>query len=882
MTPMLRQYFQIKEQHPDTILFFRMGDFYEMFFDDAKTAAPILEVVLTSRDKKKDDAIPLCGVPYHARDIYAAKLLRAGYKIAICEQVEDPALSKGLVRRAVTHILTPGTALELEADNAEQGNTIAALFFDAQQAAVASLDLSQSNLAIRSFPISSVEDFRAEIYKLGPREILFSASQRQQIDELLVYLPDLPEPLRNSIDDDAGHLIESEMRIKSHFAVQDLSGFGLIGYPAAIRTGAMVLDYLQNIRQNELQHIRTLSFNPRAEHLIMDAASLRNLDILVNSRSGSTRGSLLDAVDMTVTAMGRRLLRHWLSYPLTAPDIIDSRLDAVETLTNDLISRSELRKLLKGLHDTAKIAAKISLDIVLPAHLIQLKRTLHTLPKIQECLRTLSSPRLQWLRDNLALLSASAELIDQALDENGSLQLGSGSLFRPGYQRDLDELRSISLDAKTIIAGLEQEERKKTGIATLKIRYNKVFGYYIEITNTHLAAVPADYIRKQTLVNCERFITDALKNLEEKILRAEEKLLGLERELFTDLVQRIRPFCRELQLNAEIVSELDVLAGGAELASLRTYTRPQIRSDRSIRIQGGRHAVIELAGNGSSLSASAFVPNDVLLDPDQDQILLITGPNMGGKSTFLRQTALIVILAQIGYFVPAEKASLAICDRIFTRIGASDSLIEGKSTFLVEMTETAAILNNASENSLILLDEIGRGTSTFDGLSIAWAVVEHLHQLRCRPKTLFATHYHELTELAEIFDRIRNYHISVREWQDKVIFLHKILPGATDQSFGIHVAKIAGLPAPVIERAKEILLNLEKKELNRLVTERITGQIPRMPQKQSSLFPEDGSLKAWDEIRTRLSEIDITQITPIEALNLLHYLQRKTLEFEPR
>ena len=881
LTPMLRQYFQIKEQHPDAILFFRMGDFYEMFFDDARTAAPILEVVLTSRDKKKEDAIPLCGIPHHARDQYAAKLLRAGHKVAICEQVEDPSLSKGLVKRAVTHILTPGTALELDADSPDQGSFISAVFIDSQAISLASVDLARPTLEIRSFPPSSPEEFRSELYRISPREILFCENQRGDIEAALNLLPDMPAPLLNPVGPSEPHLTESEMQIKRHFGVSDLAGLGLVGHAAAIRAGSMLLDYLRLIRQNDLQHIRALKFIPRANHLIMDTASFRNLDILANSRTGATRGSLLGAVDMTQNAMGKRLLRQWLSYPSVDKETIESRQDCIEALTGSLISRSELRKALKGQSDTAKIAAKISLDIATPLHLIQLKKTLFSIPAIKEILDVLSCSRLNQLKRELAPLRSTAELIERALDEEGSLQVGSGSLFRKGYNRDLDELRSISLDAKTVIAGLEQQERSRTQIPTLKIRYNRVFGYYIEVTNTHLASVPKEYIRKQTLVNCERYITDTLKELEDKILKAEEKLLALERELYSELLSQLRPHGPELQQNADILAELDVLAAGAELAASRAYCRPSIRSDKSLRIDSGRHPVIEQNLSSASQTVS-FVPNDLYMNPDENQILLITGPNMGGKSTFLRQTALIIILAQIGYFVPAEKASLSLCDRIFTRIGASDSLIEGKSTFLVEMTETAAILNNAGERSLILLDEIGRGTSTFDGLSIAWAVIEHLHRQKSRPKTLFATHYHELTELAEIFDRIQNHHIAVREWQDKVIFLHKIHPGATDQSFGIHVAKIAGLPEPVIERAKEILLNLEKKELNRLVTERITGQLPRMPQNQPSLFPQEQELRIWDEIRSRLSEVDISGITPIEALNLLHYLQNKTMELKSR
>jgi DNA mismatch repair protein MutS len=847
-----------------------------MFFDDARVAAPILEVVLTSRDKKKENSIPLCGIPYHARDLYAAKLLRAGHKIAICEQVEDPALSKGLVKRAVTHILTPGTALELDSDLVEQGNFISAIFQDAHQTGLASLDLSQSSLEVRSFPSSAVNDIRSELYKLSPREILFQPPLRPYLEGALAALPDMPAPLLNELEDEM-HLTECEISIKRHFSIQDLDSFGLLGYPAAIKACASLLTYLQKIRQSDLQHIHMLNFSAQTNHLTMDAASFRNLDILLNSRTGNSRGSLLEAVDMTVTTMGRRLLRHWLTYPSTNRTLIETRQDSIESLGNNLITRSELRKTLKGMSDTAKIAAKIALDIVAPGHLLQLKKALQIIPKIKDHLKAVPCDRLDRLGSNLDPLPDIAQLIEEALSEEGTGQIGGGTLFKSGFNRDLDELRSISHDAKTVVAGLEQEERKKTGISTLKIRYNRVFGYYIEITNTHLAAVPPEYIRKQTLVNCERFITGTLKELEEKILKAEEKLYSLEKELFSELILRIRPRVETLQENADILAELDVLAAGAELSACRSYTRPQIRNDRNLRIEAGRHPVIELNRSQSG----GFVPNDLLLTPDEEQILLITGPNMGGKSTYLRQTALIVILAQIGYFVPAEKASIGICDRIFTRIGASDSLIEGKSTFLVEMTETAAILSNSGERSLILLDEIGRGTSTFDGLSIAWAVVEHLHHMKSRPKTLFATHYHELTELAEIFDRIKNYHISVREWQDKVIFLHKIVPGATDQSFGIHVAKIAGLPGPVVERAKEILLNLEKKELNRLVTERITGQLPKMPSVQTSLFPQESELKIWDDIKKRLGEIKISELTPLEALNILHYLQRKADEIQP-
>ena len=563
------------------------------------------------------------------------------------------------------------------------------------------------------------------------------------------------------------------------------------------------------------------------------------------------------------------MLKKWLSYPLVDRKEIEDRLDGVEEFSQNLIVRSEIRNKIKTIGDLAKLNSKIALNIALPSHLVQLKESLLQIPSVKKEIRNARSKILKSCFDGLNPLKVVSDLIRQSIRDEPSNNLAEGNYIKSDYSRELKELRNISQNAKEIISAMEKTEREKTGIPSLKIKYNRVFGYFIEVTKTHLKLVPDRYVRKQTLVNSERFITDEIKTLEDKILKAEERIILIERQLYEGIIREIQNYSQDLNHNAHMIGLLDVLAAGAELAQRRNYVRPSITEEGDIDIKDGRHPVVELTTD------RGFIPNDLFLSPRSDQILIITGPNMGGKSTYLRQNALIVILAQIGYFVPAEKAAIGICDRIFTRIGASDSLIEGKSTFLVEMIETSIILNNTTGKSLVLLDEIGRGTSTFDGLSIAWAVIEYLHSLKEKPKTLFATHYHELTELSEVLERVKNYHITVREWNENVIFLHKIIPGATDQSFGIHVAKIAGIPEPVIDRSKEVLLNLEKKELNRLVKERISGKIKHLSGTQSTLFPDDTELKLWDEIREKLNQIDISNITPLEALNILHFFKHK-------
>jgi DNA mismatch repair protein MutS len=876
LTPMLRQYFEIKKNYSDAILFFRMGDFYEMFFEDAKTAAPILEVVLTTRDKNKENSVPLCGIPYHARDTYAAKLLKQGYKVAVCEQVEDPALAKGIVRREVTAVLTPGTALEIDTADSELNRYVVSVYQDEQSMALASVDLAVGDFAIRHYHSDSKQAFLDELFRKFPKEAVVAENFQHEFKSMIKAIPELSQLVINSLADYEFNFHESCEIMRNQFHLADIEGLGLKGFDAAVIAGAVLLKYLRSVRKTAIKNISSLHFSPKENYLVIDAASFRNLEIMKNIRTTNTRGSLFSAIDLTITPMGKRLLKHWISYPLIEPEEISRRHDAVAEISQNLISRTEIRQQLKEFSDLARLNSRIALNIAAPLDLLKLRHTLALIPCIKNETAIFQAELNRNICANLDSLPHIIDLLTRSIADDPNNNINEGYFIKSGYHQELDELRSISKNAKTIIAAMEKTEKENTRISSLKIKYNKVFGYFIEVTNSHLKLIPPHYIRKQTLVNAERFITGELKELEDKIAKAEEKIKTIEKELYQTIINALMEESYHLNNNSDHLALLDVLAAGGELALRRNYIRPQLSSTANLELEivAGRHPVIE------ANSSSQFIPNDTLLSANKEQILLITGPNMGGKSTYLRQNALIVILAQAGYFVPAEKVKMGIFDRIFTRIGASDSLIEGKSTFLVEMIETSIILNNCTSRSLVLLDEIGRGTSTFDGLSIAWAVIEYLHALKEKPLTLFATHYHELTELADILDRVKNYHITVREWQDSVIFLHKIAAGSTDQSFGIHVAKIAGIPLPVIERAKDILLNLEKKEINRLVKERLTGKIEKLPLKQKNLFPEDQELQIWDEIRKTLKAIDISRVTPLEALNILHYMKVKSDVFK--
>jgi DNA mismatch repair protein MutS len=866
---MLRQYLAIKKEYPDAILFFRMGDFYEMFFEDARTAAPLLEVVLTTRDKNQANPVPMCGVPYHALDGYARKLLNRGFKVAVCEQVEDPALARGIVRREVTRVLTPGTALEMDAG--DSGNRVVASFFqNGKQGALAVIDIAAGDFEVRSAESTDLQSLADELYRKAPNELVIAENGEPDWKRLQRLVTELAQIPVTRMAPHEYNVVENTSRLTDQLQIESIEGLGMSGFDAAICAAGVLLKYLHSVRKTALKNITRMSFVPAASHLVLDAVAYRNLEISRNLRNQTRHGSLIWALDLTVTPMGKRLLHKWISYPLLDPAAIERRLDGIEACAGDLITRSEIRRVLKDAGDLARLNSRISLNVAQPRHLLKLADVLRRIPELRELMGALTAPILEEIRSGLDPLEAVVAMIDSAIDDDPAPNLNDGRVIRPGYHAELDSLRAISRNAKELIAAMEREERRKTGIPSLKIKFNRVFGYFIEVTKTHLALVPDSYTRKQTLVNAERFIHTELKDLEDRILRAEEKSVHLERELFSGIISQIQAHAEVLAVNSTLLGRLDVLTAAAELARRRNYVRPDVHSHSRIQIRGGRHPVVE---TNTDLS---FVPNDTRINGNAEQILVITGPNMGGKSTYLRQNALIVIMAQAGMFVPAESAEIGICDRIFTRIGASDSLIEGKSTFMVEMIETAMILNNATERSLILLDEIGRGTSTYDGLSIAWAVIETLHESPERPRTLFATHYHELTELAHVFERVANYHIVVREWEDRIVFLHKVSPGATDQSFGIHVARIAGIPDSVIERAKEVLLNLEKKELNRLVSERISGRIKEIRPQSGSLFSESAAMKAWDDIRARLQAIDISTITPLQAMHLLNELKYRS------
>jgi DNA mismatch repair protein MutS len=888
LTPLMKQYQDVKQRHKDAILFFRVGDFYEMFFEDAVIASKILEIALTSRDKSKEDSVPLCGIPYHAASNYIAKLIRAGKSVAICDQVEDPALAKGLVRREVVRVVTPGTLIEPELLTAAENNYLASAAFSTNGCGLAYVDLSTGEFNLTQFdgPVAE-EAMIAELARLEPKEILVSEAEPARFERLL----NRPEaaPISSTrlcrFSETAFDPGLARQALLDHFHLQSLAGFGCEEIPVAVAAAGALLRYLQETQLTALGHLNRIKSYRRTDHLILDAVAQRNLELTRRLVDGRTEGSLLWALDRTLTPMGARLLRHWLLQPLLDIDAIRARQDAVETFRIETTRRARLRSILKGMADLERIIGRISLGTAHARDLVQLKNSIAPLPSLYKCLAEpdpagpapeenslMESVRAGW--DDLADLQSQ---IQQTLVDDPPPGLRDGGLIRDGVDPALDELKEISRDGKRWISALETKERERTGIESLKVRYNQVFGYYIEISKSRLSRVPEDYHRKQTLVNAERFITPELKELETKVIGAEEHSRGLESEIFERLRTEVAAAAARVQAMARSVALLDVLSMLAEGAAVEHYVRPEVHDGDEIRILDGRHPMLErLLPRGGR-----FIPNDALLDRRDNRLLIITGPNMAGKSTFMRQVALIVILAQIGGFVPAAEARIGIVDRIFTRIGASDDLMGGRSTFMVEMTEMAAILHQASARSLILLDEIGRGTSTFDGLSIAWAAAEYLHDpAHSGARTLFATHYHQLTELALTFPGIKNYNIAVREWNDEIIFLRKIVAGGADRSYGIQVARLAGLPREVIARAKEILANLESGELNefgqpRLASAPDSRSAPADSGQIDLLSGRDAMNPVLEEISKELLNMDMDHLTPLEALNRLHDLKKR-------
>jgi DNA mismatch repair protein MutS len=858
-TPMLQQYLSIKEQYKDAILFYRMGDFYEMFFEDAHTASKVLEITLTSRNKNDTAPVPMCGVPYRAAQGYIARMIDQGFKVAICDQVEDPSLAKGLVRREVVRVVTPGMIVENELLDAKSNNYLLALGAHHETLGLAYLDISTG--LFRLTETAEVKKIGEELARIAPRELLLPQTLR---DEAWVrqLAPVIERCAVNPLEEGLFDIGRGRQRLIEQFQTRSLEGFGCQQMTAALGAAGALLHYVGDTQKQAVTHLSAIETYSLDDHLIIDAMSRRNLELEQNTRNGTRQGTLLGIIDQTVTAMGGRLLKQWLRYPLLSPERIGRRLDAVE----EALEKSEVRRrigaALSSVYDLERLYSKIVMGHANARDLLALGRSLAMLPEIWAAVDQLSS---EHFARPLAIdgLQALAALIQRAVRDDAPPTINEGGMIQKGYHAELDELIQISRDAKGYLAQLEGRERQATGINTLKVRFNKVFGYYIEVSKAQAKSVPERFMRKQTLVNAERYITEELKQFETKVLGAEEARCTLELALFQELREHVRTQGDALQTAARFLGRLDCLLALAAMAEQNDYRRPRINTQGVLRIREGRHPVVEKVIQGER-----FVPNTIAMDNESEQVLVITGPNMAGKSTVLRQVALLVVMAQIGSFVPAAEADIAVTDRIFTRVGALDNLSAGQSTFMVEMEETANILNNATAHSLVIMDEIGRGTSTYDGLSIAWAVVEYLHDLKGRGvKTLFATHYHELTELAQTKPRVKNFNIAVKEWNDRIIFLRKLTPGGTNRSYGIQVARLAGIPEPVVLRAKKVLARVESHApAGRDVAE--SSSVQRAKPVQLELFQP-----AETQIVQRLQALDLNSITPLDALNLLHAMR---------
>ena len=865
LTPAMKQYVEIKEKYPDCILFYRMGDFYEMFFEDALAAAPLLEITLTSRNKSSKDAVPLCGVPYHAASAYITRLVEKGYKVAVCEQVEDPKSAKGIVRREVVRVITPGLVLDEENLKAGENNYLACLTAGPDALGLAFLDLSTGEFYIGEFP--GREALLAAAGGLVFRELLVAGTFP---DPVLVKMLEaqMPSVCVNTIDAAGFEPGQADEILERELAASVLEKSGLHKLPAAKIAAAEILRYVKATQQVRAGHISAIREYAPRNYLMLNEAARRNLEIFATLQDGRSAGSLFSLINETLTPMGARRLRWWMAYPLTSPERIRGRLAAVAEIKNSHAAREGLRKILSGVYDLERLAGRVALMAATPRDLVALKTSLAVLPGLRSGLEEFTAPALIALRKDMTDMSATVSLLSRAIVADPPARTQDGGFIAAGFDEELDRLRSISADGKKWIAALEVKERQATGIHSLKIGYNSVFGYYIEVTKANAALVPDSYVRKQTLVNAERYINQELKEFEQTVLHAEEKIRGRENELFVALRESLLPDIPEIQHNAFRVAEIDATCALAEAAEKHAYVSPEIDDGDVIDIQDGRHPVVEAA-----LKKEGFVPNDTLLDLRQNRLLVITGPNMAGKSTYIRQVALIVLLAQMGSFVPASRARIGVVDKIFTRIGASDSLVKGQSTFMVEMMETAQILTEATPRSLVILDEVGRGTSTFDGLSIAWAVAEYIHDFAGQGmRTLFATHYHQLTDLAASRPGAKNYNIAVKEWGEKIIFLRRIMEGGTSRSYGIEVARIAGVPADVIARAREILRNLEKGEFDEIGMPRIArGQNVRKPANpQLNLFAP-----SEDVVLEELRRLDVSSMTPLSALNKLNELKSK-------
>ena len=874
LSPMMAQYMETKKQYSDCILFYRLGDFYEMFFDDALTASKELEITLTGKECGLEERAPMCGVPYHAVDSYLSRLVQKGYKVAIAEQMEDPKLAKGLVKREVIRVVTPGTITSAQALDETKNNYLMGIVYLADKMGVSVADITTGD-----FLVTEVSTDRAlfdEINKFSPAEVIcndaFSMSG--------ISLEDLKDRYHFTVSALDSHFFQDDSCrkvLREHFKVGSLEGLGLGDYDCGVIAAGAVLQYLYDTQKSTLDHLTTIVPYATGNYMVLDSSTRRNLELLETMREKQKRGSLLWVLDKTRTAMGARLLRTWIEQPLISREDILKRQNAIEELNLNYISREELGEYLNPVYDLERLIGRISYKTANPRDLLAFRNSIAMVPHIKRLLGEFTSDALKELEQELDPLEDLEDLITRAIVEEPPITVREGGMIRDGYNEEADRLRHAKTEGKTWLAELEARERESTGIKNLKVKYNKVFGYYFEVTNSFKDLVPEYFIRKQTLTNAERYTTDELKNLEDVILGAEDKLFSLEYDLFCGVRDAIAAEVVRIQKTARAVAAVDVFVSLSVVATRSNYVKPQINEKGTIQIKGGRHPVVE-----KMMRDDMFVANDTILDNSRNRISIITGPNMAGKSTYMRQTALIVLMAQIGSFVPADQANIGICDRIFTRVGASDDLASGQSTFMVEMTEVANILRNATRNSLLILDEIGRGTSTFDGLSIAWAVVEHISNTRLLgAKTLFATHYHELTELEGLMSGVTNYCIAVKEQGDDIVFLRKIVKGGADKSYGIQVAKLAGVPDSVISRAKELVEQLVDSDLTARTREIAEGNAPAghkpvpkpddVEMSQLTLF----DTVREDDIIEELKNLELGNMTPIDALNTLYRMQTK-------
>ena len=874
LSPMMAQYMETKKQYSDCILFYRLGDFYEMFFDDALTASKELEITLTGKECGLEERAPMCGVPYHAVDSYLSRLVQKGYKVAIAEQMEDPKLAKGLVKREVIRVVTPGTITSAQALDETKNNYLMGIVYLADRMGVSVADITTGDFLVTE--ISTDRALFDEINKFSPAEVIcndaFSMSG--------ISLEDLKDRYHFTVSILDSRFFQDESCrkvLREHFKVGSLEGLGLGDYDCGVIAAGAVLQYLYETQKSSLDHLTTIAPYATGNYMILDSSTRRNLELLETMREKQKRGSLLWVLDKTRTAMGARLLRTWIEQPLISKEAILKRQNAIEELNLNYISREELGEYLNPVYDLERLIGRISYKTANPRDLLAFRNSIAMVPHIKRLLGEFTSDALKELAEDLDPLEDLNDLITRAIVEEPPITVREGGMIKDGYNEEADRLRHAKTEGKTWLAELEARERDSTGIKNLKVKYNKVFGYYFEVTNSFKDLVPEYFIRKQTLTNAERYTTDDLKNLEDVILGAEDKLFSLEYDLFCEVRDAIAAEVVRIQKTARAIAAIDVFASLSTVATRNNYVKPQINEKGTIQIKGGRHPVVE-----KMMRDDMFVANDTILDNSKNRISIITGPNMAGKSTYMRQTALIVLMAQIGSFVPADQANIGICDRIFTRVGASDDLASGQSTFMVEMTEVANILRNATRNSLLILDEIGRGTSTFDGLSIAWAVVEHISNTRLLgAKTLFATHYHELTELEGLMNGVTNYCIAVKEQGDDIVFLRKIVKGGADKSYGIQVAKLAGVPDSVINRAKELVEQLVDSDLTARTREIAEGSAPAghkpvpkpddVEMSQLTLF----DTVREDDIIEELKNLELGNMTPIDALNTLYRMQMK-------